>query len=226
MFEDLEGNLALVRSRILAACERADRRTDEVTLVAVTKTLPMEAVEAAAALGVGEFGENYIQELRSKAGEHSELRWHYLGALQSGTAHHVADVADYVHGLGPGSAATRLSERAGSRGKHLPVLIQVDLVGGRNGVAPDALRGLATEVASLDGLVLSGLMTLPPMPESPEDCRPYFRRLRQMRDNLRETLPQVVELSMGMSLDYEVAVEEGATMVRIGTALFGARAKR
>jgi hypothetical protein len=226
MFAALEENLARVRAGISGAATRAGRSEDEVRLIAVTKTLRIEAVEAAAALGVEDFGENYIQELRGKASERPDLHWHYIGALQSGTAHHVADVADYVHGLEPGGAVTRLSERAASRGKNLPVLVQVDFEGGRNGVAPEQLDVFVQEVASLDGLVLSGLMTLPPMPESPEDCRPYFRRLREMRDRLRKTHPVLVELSMGMSLDYEVAVEEGATMVRVGTALFGERTKR
>lgn len=219
----LEENLARVRAGISEASARAGRDAGEVRLVAVSKTWPIAAVASAAALGVEDFGENYVQELRGKADERPDLRWHYVGTLQSGTAHHVADLAAWVHGLGRGGAAIRLSERATSRGRRLPVLIQVDFTGGRNGVAPEDLSDFAREVASLDGLVLSGLMTLPPMPKAPEDCRPYFRRLREMRDTLNRTFPQVVELSMGMSLDYEVAVEEGATMVRVGTALFGER---
>jgi len=226
MFEALEENLARVRSGILQACARSERKAGDVTLVAVTKTLPIEAVSAAVSLGIGNFGENYVRELREKARVLPDVRWHYVGALQSGTAHHVADTADFVHGLEPGNAVARLAERAETRGRVLPVLVQVDFTGERNGVVSEGLPGFAREVSSLPGLVLSGLMTLPPMPESPEDCRPFFRRLREMRDDLRETFPQVVELSMGMSLDYEVAVEEGATMVRVGTALFGARAKR
>ncbi len=226
MFEDLESNLARVRSGILRASEMAGRDPDDVTLVAVTKTLPTEAVEAAASFGVRDFGENHVNELRGKARDLPDVRWHYVGALQSGTAKHVADVADFIHGLEPGGAVVRLAQRAVARGRVLPVLIQVDFTGERHGVAPEDLPGFAREVASLDGLLLSGLMTLPPMPESPEDCRPFFRRLREMRDGLAQTFPQVVELSMGMSLDYEVAVEEGATMVRVGTALFGERTKR
>lgn len=226
MFEALGDNLAAVRSGILHASERAGREPDEVTLVAVTKTLPIEAVELAVSLGIRDFGENYVNELRGKARDLPDVRWHYVGALQSGTAKYVADIASFVHGLEPGGAVAKLAERAAARGRVLPVLIQVDYTGERHGVAPEDLSGLAREVASMDGLLLSGLMTLPPMPESPEDCRPFFRRLRQMRDGLAETFPQVVELSMGMSLDYEVAVEEGATMVRIGTALFGERMKR
>jgi len=223
---DLEQNLARVRRGIAAACARAGRDASEVTLVAVTKTFPADVVRSAHEAGVRDFGENYAKELGGKAPTVPDAKWHYVGTLQSHTAHTVAEHADCVHGLEPGGAVARLARRAASLDKVLPVLVQVDFAGSRNGVAPDEMLTFADEVASLDGLVLSGLMTLPPMPASPDACRPYFAQLCRMGDDLRRRHPTALQLSMGMSLDYEVAVEEGATMVRVGTALFGERARR
>jgi PLP dependent protein len=128
-----------------------------------------------------------------------------------------------VQTLASPRSAERLARRAAEAGRRLEALIEVDLTGARSGVAPAELPGFARRVADLEGVELTGLMTLPPIPTDPEDGRPFFVGLRELRDRLREDLPQVVELSMGMSLDYEVAAEEGATMVRIGTALFGPR---
>ncbi len=219
----LEANLARVRLRIRRACEAAGRSPEEVTLVAVTKTVAPGWVRWARSAGVTDFGENYVKELVGKRPAAPDGRWHFIGTLQSHTAHKVADHADVVETLASERATRRLARRAAARGKRLPALIEVDFTGHRTGVVPEALDSFAHLVASLDGIELVGLMTLPPMPAEPEASRPYFRRLRELRDHLRERLPGVVELSMGMSLDYEVAVGEGATMVRIGTALFGER---
>ena len=153
----------------------------------------------------------------------SGARWHFIGTLQSHTAHRVADLADIVQTLASERAAVRLARRAASRGRRLDALIEVDFTGRRSGIAIEGLDAYADAVAELDGIRLCGLMTLPPQPERPDDARPFFRRLRSAAERLRERHPGVVELSMGMSLDYEVAVEEGATMIRIGTALFGPR---
>jgi len=149
--------------------------------------------------------------------------WHFIGTLQSHSAHQVAELADVVETVTPGRAMDRLGRRAAGMGRSIPVLIEVDLTGERTGVAPDALEAAADEVAQTEGVDLVGLMTLPPMPSVAEDSRPFFRRLRELRDGVAAHHPEARELSMGMSLDYPVAVEEGATMVRIGTALFGAR---
>ena len=151
------------------------------------------------------------------------MRWHFIGALQSSTAHHVADLADVVHTVGGEHAARRLAGRAARAGRVLDVLIEVDATGERAGVAPELVPAAAGSIAALAGLRLCGLMTIAPITDTPEGARPCFRQLRQLRDDLREKHPHVLELSMGMSLDYGVAVQEGATMVRIGTAVFGAR---
>lgn len=217
-------NVGSVRSRIAEAAARSDRDPADVTLIAVTKTVAIERIRWAVEAGVRALGENYVQELGRKRQAVSGVSWHFIGTLQSGTAQRVADHADVVQTVAGERAARRLAARAARAGRSLDALIEVDLTGGRAGVPPDELPAFADLVASLEGLHLVGLMTMPPLPNDPEDSRPYFARLRQLRRQVQERHPDVLESSMGMSLDYGVAVEEGATMVRIGTAVFGARA--
>jgi pyridoxal phosphate enzyme (YggS family) len=219
----LEETIAHVRSRIEAACGRASRDPRGVTLVAVTKTVPLPVVIRARGLGLEQFGENYVNELRDKRDRVPGATWHYVGTLQSHTAHRVADLADVVHSLAPGGAAMKLAARAVAVGKRIPALVQVDLASRGTGVAPEGLEDFLHQVVGLEGTLVIGLMTLPPEPESPQDSRPHFRRLRELRDRVRDRFEGVKELSMGMSLDYEIAVEEGATILRVGTALFGRR---
>jgi PLP dependent protein len=217
-------NLEEIRARIAGASGRASRDAAEVRLVAIGKTVPEKVLGWAIEAGVHDIGENYVKELAGKRERLGDVRWHYVGALQSHTVHLVAASADVVHTLAPGHAVQRLSRRAEALGRRLPGLVQVDFTGARTGVGPEEAASFADEVAKLPGIELSGLMTLPPIPERAEDARPYFTRLRELRDELRTRHDGLRELSMGMSLDYEVAVEEGATMVRVGTALFGERA--
>lgn len=216
-------NLATVRDRIAAACGRAGRDPDAVRLVAIGKTVQPEALRWVRDAGVEDLGENYVRELRAKREAVRGARWHFVGTLQRGSAHHVAELADVVQTVVPGKAMARLARRARERGLSIPALVEVDFAGDRAGVPPEEVPAACDEVASADGLSLVGLMTLPPLTPRPEDARPYFRRLRGLLAEVVERHPQAVELSMGMSLDYEVALEEGATMVRVGTALFGAR---
>jgi len=216
-------NLAGIRETIAEACARSGRDPSEVTLVAAAKTVPSEVVTWAAEAGVSAIGHNYVQELRDMHDEVDGVRWHFIGTLQASSAHHVAALADVVETVAGEKATTRLARRAHDAGRVVDALIEVDLTGARTGVPPGELGAFADLVAGLEGLRLRGLMTIPPIPERAEDARPWFVRLRELRDRLAGTHPQVVELSMGMSLDYAVAVEEGATMVRIGTALFGPR---
>ena len=191
--------------------------------MAAAKTVPSAAVGWVVEAGVPDVGENYVKELRTARPEVPNARWHFIGTLQTNTAHHVAALADVVQTLASSRSAARLARRAAEAGRVIEALIEVDLTGQRSGVPPDRLEAFAGEVAGMEGLRLTGLMTLPPIPSDPEDARPAFVELRELRERLNRNLPQVVELSMGMSLDYEVAAEEGATMVRIGTALFGPR---
>lgn len=221
--EAVLANLARVREGIARACDRSGRDPAAVRLVAASKAVPADAVRWAYEGGIEDFGENYVQELEAKRDAVEGPRWHFIGTLQSHTAHRVADLADVVQTLSPGNAVGRLARRAAQRGRRMPALIEVDFTGERTGVAPEGCMAFADEVSATEGLELRGLMTLPPLPKAPEDTRPYFIRLRELLAKVKANHPQAVELSMGMSMDYEVAVEEGATMVRVGTALFGER---
>jgi PLP dependent protein len=219
----IASNVARTRERLAIACARAGRDPDGVRLVAASKTVPADGIRAAHAAGVDEFGENYVQELRDKHDAVDGVRWHYIGTLQSRTAPRVAELADVVQTLAAGHATDRLARRAAERGATLDVLIEVDFADRGSGVGPDRCEGFADEIATLEGVRLVGLMTLPPLTPSADEARPYFARLRTLRDRVANAHPGCIELSMGMSLDYEAAAEEGATIVRIGTALFGAR---
>lgn len=217
----LEVALAAVRRRIGAACGRGGRRPQDVRLVAVTKQVDPRVIRLAAAVGVEEFGENYVQELEMKRGAAPDATWHFIGRLQRNKVRRVLEAADVVQTLEPGRATERLLRLAGER-EPPECLIEVDFTGGRVGVAPEELGPFAEAVVSA-GVRLRGLMTVPP-PE--EDPRPWFARLRELGDRLRQRFEDASELSMGMSADLEAAVEEGATMVRVGTAIFGPRARR
>jgi PLP dependent protein len=219
----IASNVARVRERLTSACERVGRDPGHVRILAAGKTVPLDGLRAARAAGVEDFGENYVQELRDKHDGLPGVRWHFIGTLQSRSAPGIAELADIVETLAPGRATQRLARRAAERGGRLDGLIEVDFAGRGSGVGPESCEAFADDVAALDGLRLVGLMTLPPVTQTAEDARPYFRRLRRLRDRVAESHPSCIGLSMGMSLDYAVAAEEGATIVRIGTALFGAR---
>jgi pyridoxal phosphate enzyme (YggS family) len=214
--------VAEIRARIAEACRRAGRDPAAVTLVGATKAVPVSRVRAAWGAGVRDFGENYAVDLADKAPQ-IPATWHFFGKLQRGTAAAVARHAEVVHTAEPGHALARLAARAAAEGRTLRTLIQVDFTGRRQGVAPEGLHAMAEELGRLEGLELCGLMTLPPVTPDAEGARPFFARLRDLGERLRRDVPGLVELSMGMSIDYEVAVGEGATMVRVGTALFGPR---
>jgi pyridoxal phosphate enzyme (YggS family) len=227
------GNVAAVRERISRAAERAGRRPGDVTLLAVSKLQSAEAVRAAYAAGVRDFGENKVQEAEGKIADLTALRasglaWHLVGHLQSNKARRAAELFDVVHSLDSVDLAPRLEKAAAQAGKVLKALVQVDLAGEETKFGMDESR-LFTALEQLRGsksLQVVGLMALPPLADDPEGTRPYFRRLRELLQRARtENLVVGSELSMGMSHDFEVAVEEGATMVRVGTAIFGPRAK-
>jgi hypothetical protein len=223
--EEIASNLDTVRRRLADAAVEASRDPAAVRLIVVTKTVSVATIRDAIAAGARDLGENYVNELREKrpAIEDPEVRWHFIGALQSSTAQHVADLADVVHTVAGERAARRLAGRAARDGRTLDALLEVDFTTERAGLSPESVPGAAELLASLEGVHLRGLMTIAPLTPDAEGARPWFRRLRELRDTLRERHPDVLDLSMGMSLDYQVAVQEGATMVRIGTAVFGAR---
>ena len=220
--ERLRRGIDSVRSAIELACTRSGRDPGEVVLVAVTKTVSVEVIAEARSQGIQDFAENYANELVTKA-PLVEATWHFIGKVQRGTAHHVADHSDVIHSAEPGRALERIGRRAASAGKRIRCLLQVDFTELRQGLRPEDVPGAVEACSSLDGIVVAGLMTLPPWLGDPEATRPFFAHLRTLRDRIRSAHPGLVELSMGMSGDYQVAVEEGATMVRIGTALFGPR---
>ena len=216
----MTGAIEVVRRNIAAACERAGREPSEVRLVAVTKTVPPEVVAEAAAAGIADFGENYVQELETKVPAAPTASWHFLGRVQRNKVPRLLDLGVLVQTLEPGPAAERLAALAEERGRPVRCLVQVDFAGHRVGVAPGELEAFAAWAHPQPGLDLRGLMTVPPLGEDP---RPWFRKLRDLRDGLEKALPGLTELSMGMSADYEEAVEEGSTMVRVGSAIFGPR---
>jgi len=217
---DLERAIGAVRQRIAGVCARSGRDPGEVRLIGITKTVAPRVVEAAAAGGLTDFGENYVQELERKRAAAPDVRWHFVGRVQRNKARRIARVSDLVHGVDPGRAAEGLAALGTERGRPVAVLVEVDFTGRRVGVAPEDAERFVGELSDREGLEVRGLMTIPPQHE---EARPYFARLRELRDRIAVDLPGLTELSMGMSADYEDAVEEGATMVRVGTAIFGAR---
>jgi pyridoxal phosphate enzyme (YggS family) len=218
-----------VRSRIAEALSRSGREPDSVRLVAVSKTKPVEALREAIRAGVTDLGENYVQELAAKQSQiGNEVQWHFIGHLQSNKARLLAPFCTLIHGVDSARLAAEISRRAAAHGRVQPVLIEVNLgqEAGKFGVDPSAVLDLAEGVLQLPHVCLRGLMTMPPFPVHPEDSRPYFIRLRELRDELAQRgvpAESLQELSMGMTADYQIAIEEGATLVRIGTAIFGSR---
>ena len=223
--------VAAVRERIARAAERAARPPGEVRLVAISKTHPPEAVRAAFAAGVRDFGENRVQEAEPKISatvdlRESGLRWHLVGHLQSNKARRAASLFEVVQSLDSLDLALRLARAGVEAGRPVRTLVQVDLAGEATkfGLAEAELLPVLEALRGKEGLRIEGLMVLPPYFEDPERARPYFRRLRSLHDRAQAAgLLEGRELSMGMSHDYEAAVEEGATMVRVGTAIFGER---
>lgn len=212
--------LAEVRLRIVEACRRAGRHPQDVRLIGVTKSVPPDAVRRLAAAGLREFGENYVADLETKQAAAPSATWHFIGRLQRNKVRRVLEVADVVQTLEPGRAWERLAELAAGRHGRMRCMVEVDFTGSRVGVRPEETERFLTRLHDVPALEVIGLMTVPPLERPP---RPYFIRLRELRDRLSAAFPGLRELSMGMSADYEEAVEEGATMVRVGSAIFGPR---
>jgi len=222
-------NIARVQERVARAAARSGRRAEEVVLIAASKTFPAEAIRVAYDAGIRAFGENRVQEWESKQPELADLKasWHLIGHLQSNKARRAARLFDWIDSVDDVSLAVKLDEAAGETNEWLAILIEVQLDPRetKSGVAPADLPTAADSVLQMPHLQLRGLMAIPPFCQDPADARPYFRRLRRLRDDLEQQFGRSFpELSMGMSHDFEVAVEEGATQVRIGTAIFGERA--
>lgn len=228
-------NVESIRERNVAACQRSQRSPGDVQLMAVSKTKPVEMVREAYEAGITVFGENYVQEFAAKHPAISELRieWRLIGHLQSNKAPLAAELFDTVDAIDSLKLAERLNRAALDLHKTIDVLLEVNIGGeeSKSGIAPGSpeLNELLRGFDRLQALQLRGLMCIPPITEHPEDSRPYFRRLRELRDELAALhLPRVEldELSMGMTHDFEIAIEEGSTCVRVGTGIFGEREPR
>ncbi len=226
MGDGIRERLAAVRRRIEAAASRSGRPASAVALVAVTKTMPVETIRDAVAAGATMLGENRVQEARGKiAALPGAAEWHLIGHLQTNKAKIAAGLFDRIHSLDSIRLAQDLDRYAEEAGRRLRCLVQVNVgdEAQKNGAAEEEIRPLLKAVGSLRHVSVDGLMAIPPYLPDPEDVRPFFRRLRLLRDELAAEGFPLSDLSMGMTHDFEVAVEEGATMVRIGTAIFGPR---
>jgi hypothetical protein len=226
---DLAANLESIRLRIKAACDRSDREPNSLKLLAVTKTQPPEVVNAAGELGLLVFGENKVQEAKAKIPLCSgKLRWHFIGHLQSNKCRDAVQLFQMIQSVDSLPLAREINKRAEEAARAMPVLLEVNLAGeaSKFGYQPQALLAELNQINSLPRIEVQGLMTVPPWTPDPENSRHHFRQLRELKMECEQILgAPLPHLSMGMSGDFEVAIEEGATMVRIGTALFGQRAR-
>ena len=230
MYSEIPKRLAGIRERIANAAGRAGRSPGDVRLIAVSKTHPIDAVRAAADAGQQDFGENKVQEALQKIAQSTDnsLRWHLIGHLQSNKAKKAAAAVQAIHSVDSVDLLRKVDQAAAAAGRTVDVLVQVDLaLEDTKFGAPEAeVPGIFAESEHCTAARVAGLMLLPPLAENPEDARSWFARLRGVRDRLRDggvPAERIRELSMGMSHDFEVAIEEGATMVRVGTAIFGER---
>ena len=226
---DVAANYLNLIGRINAAATKVGRDALEIKLLAAAKSQNMDVIEAAIAAGVSLIGENYVQEAQAKKQEiRDPVEWHMIGHLQRNKAKAAVELFDVIESLDSAALARELNKEAGKRGKKLRTLIEVNLAGeeSKSGISKDQVKSLLEQVSELAQITVEGLMTVPPFRENPEDVRRYFHELSELRAKLGDLrLPNVAlkELSMGMTHDYSVAIEEGATIVRIGTALFGPR---
>jgi len=232
-FVSIAENITLVLARIAVAARRGGRRPEEIALMAVSKTFPPERIREAYEAGVRLFGENRVQEFAGKFAALRDLpdaEWHMIGHLQTNKSLQAAELFAAVDSIDSLRLARRLNAAALQLNKKISVLVEINVgeEAAKSGVAPESaeLEELLRAAPNLEHLRICGLMTIPPFSEDPERARPYFRKLRELREQIATRLPQMTTLSMGMSHDFEVAIAEGSTCVRVGTAIFGGRAVR
>lgn len=222
-------NYKIVDEKVQMACQRAGRKREEVTLIAVSKTKPQSMIEELLPLGVRDFGENKVQELTAKAQAlPADIRWHMIGHLQRNKVKYVVDKACMIHSVDSLRLAEEISKEAGKKGVEVPILLEVNVAGEESkfGMKPEETEELVQQIAALPNLHVRGLMTIAPYVENPENNRHIFRNLRNLSVDIEQKKFNNVTmsvLSMGMTGDYEVAIEEGATHVRVGTGIFGER---
>lgn len=222
-------NVKNIRQRIASACRRVKRKPEEITLVGVTKTFGHLQIQEAVAAGVVDIGENYVQEATGKYQllKNEPIRWHFIGHLQSNKVKDIVPWISVVHAVDSIRLGEELSNQAKKIGRKIDILIEVNTSGESTkfGVKPEETKGLVKALSECSNITVSGLMTIGPFLPDPEESRPAFRMLRELRDQCEQEGYRLPHLSMGMTNDFEVAIEEGATMVRIGTAIFGKRVK-
>jgi pyridoxal phosphate enzyme (YggS family) len=224
-------NIRSIQDRMATAAASCNRSPDAIMLLAISKTFPVEAISQAVEAGLHQFGENRVQEAEGKIlhfRQMPKLEWHLVGHLQSNKAKRAAELFDVIHSIDSVKLAVRLSLASLEVGKRLSVLIQVDLGGEETkfGADPGRIREIVEAISNLEGIRLNGLMTIPPFFEDPDQSRPFYAKLRELRDMFESEQPGCLgqqHLSMGMSHDFEAAIQEGATILRIGTAIFGVR---
>ena len=228
----VEDNIRHIRETMAEAARRSGRPVSAIRLMAVTKTVNDDLILAAIRTGVEIIGENYVQEAKRKIGKLGKTgEWHLIGRLQTNKVKYAVHLFDMIHSVDRLELAAELDRRARAAGRIIPILIEVNIGGeiSKSGVPLDSARDLVRHVASLENLSIRGLMTMPPWFDDPEESRPYFRSLRELRNKIAgEAIPHVEmrELSMGMTDDYAIAIEEGATIVRIGRGIFGERKQK
>ncbi|WP_084295079.1 YggS family pyridoxal phosphate-dependent enzyme [Caldanaerobius polysaccharolyticus] len=226
---DVRTNIEAIKSNIQRACKKAGRDPSEVTIMAVTKTIPVERIKEAIACGIKVIGENRVQELVKKyplIG--GDVKWHMIGHLQVNKVKYIVDKVELIHSLDSVKLAQEIDKRAKAIGKRQNVLIEIN-IGGEDtkyGIKPEELGDFIKQIEGFENLCVQGLMTVAPIVTAPEDVRPYFKKMKQLYDELKDMKSRIIDaryLSMGMTSDYVVAVEEGANIVRIGTGIFGPR---
>jgi pyridoxal phosphate enzyme (YggS family) len=229
METDIAFNINKIQQRISTAAARCNRATDSIKLLAVTKTVSPLAIEQAIDAGITAFGENYVQEAKGKiAVIEKRVQWHMIGYLQTNKAKYAVNLFDYIHSVDRIELAREINKRAGLTGRRINILIEINLSGEKtkSGVPAASALDLIKDTAILENISVKGLMTMAPYSSNPENSRPYFSELRNLQKNIINggiTGIQMEELSMGMTDDFEIAIEEGATIVRIGRAIFGER---
>lgn len=230
MDSDISCKLEIIQNRIDKAASVSGRSADSVKLLGVTKQVDVQKIITAVHAGLGRFGENYVQEFMAKYDmipmeNLQQIEWDFIGHLQSNKVKYVIDKVSLIHSVNKFSLAKEIDKRSEKLGKKSSVLLEVNLGGedSKSGISEEKVEKLLEEISALRFVEVKGLMAIPPFFDDPYNSRPYFIKLRDLRDKLSISYNSLIELSMGMSADYEVAIEEGATIVRIGTAIFGER---
>lgn len=225
----IKHNLQRIEERILAACERGGRPRSDVQLIAVSKTVEADVMNASIEFGVTDLGENRVQEIRRKYDDVKEANWHLIGHLQTNKVKYIIDKVDLIHSVDSLKLAEEISKRAGQHKKTMPILLQVDMASeaSKFGMASEDVKTLLHDILELENIEVNGLMFIAPFVADPEDVREYFKQMKVLFDDIKENVTherlRMKHLSMGMTGDFEVAIEEGATLLRVGTGVYGKR---